>query len=159
MIVFSPNRFIRMHDPNNGGGNMHNSHTAWQTWNYTCTASGYTKRAFKTGSRCQNAKIAFAKLWCLQAAKIWKKSHVTLHTPHFTLLTSHCFLHTPNLTLHTSHCALRTPNLNFTLHTSHFPLLPSHCTIHTAIFTPHTSHCSKPTCNQKNTSAKMEKIC
>ena len=27
MIVFSPNRFIRMHDPNNGGGNMHNSNT------------------------------------------------------------------------------------------------------------------------------------
>ena len=142
MIVFSPNRFIRMHDPNNGGGNMHNSHTAWQTWKYTCTASGYTKRAFKTGSRCQNAKIAFAKLWCLQAAKIWKNSHFTLHTPNFTLLTSHCLLHTPqhfthssHFTLHTSHCALRTPNLNFTLHTSHFSLP-------TASFTLHTSHCT-----------------
>ena len=88
----------------------------------------------------------------------------TLHSPHFTLLTSHCFLHTPNLTLHTSHCALRTPNLNFTLHTSHstlhtshFPLLPSHFTLHTALFTPHTSHCSKPTCNKKTLVPKWRK--
>ena len=108
MIVFSPNRFNHMHDPNNGGGNMHNSHTAWQTWNYTCTASGYTKRAFKTGSRCQNAKIAFAKLWCLQAAKIWKKSHFTLHTPHFTLLTAAFTLQTSHFTLHTALFALQT---------------------------------------------------
>ena len=136
MIVFSPNRFIRTHDPNNGGGNMHNSHTAWQTWNYTCTASGYTKRAFKTGSRCQNAKIAFAKLWCLQAAKIWrKKSHFTLHTSHFSLLTACFTLQTSHFTLHTSHCALRTPNLNFTLHTPHFTLLTCHCFLHTAHFT------------------------
>ena len=94
---------------------------------------------------------------CLQAAKIWKKSHFTLQTPHFTLLISHCFLHTPNLTLHTSHYALRTPNLNFTLHTSHFPLLPSHCTLHTALSTPHTSHCSKPTCNKKTPVPKWRK--
>ena len=73
MIVFSPNRFNHVHDTNNGGGNMHNSRTAWQSWNYTCTTSGYTGRAFKTGSRCQNAKIAFAKLWSLQAGKIRKK--------------------------------------------------------------------------------------
>ena len=51
----------------------HNSHTAWQSWNYTCTASSYTRRALNTGSRCQNAKIAFAKLWSLQAGKIRKK--------------------------------------------------------------------------------------
>ena len=27
----SPNRYNHVRDPNNGGGNMHNSHTAWQS--------------------------------------------------------------------------------------------------------------------------------
>ena len=90
-------------------GTCTNSHTAWQTWNYTCTASGYTKRAFKTGSRCQNAKIAFAKLWWFASSQNLKK--ITLHTSHstlHTLLTAAFTLQTSHFTLHTALFALQT---------------------------------------------------
>ena len=110
-----------------------NSHTAWQTWNYTCTASGYTKRAFKTGSRCQNAKIASARFCCLQAAKIWNK--ITLHTSDSTLHTSHFLLLPSHSKPHTSHFTLRSSHSKVKLHTLHFSLLTSHCFLQAAHFT------------------------
>ena len=85
------------------------------------------KTSFQNRISMPKRKNVFAKLCCLQAATIWKISDFTLHTPHFTLVTSHCFLHTPNLnfTLHTSHFSL--PTASFTLHTSH-------CTLHATHF-------------------------
>ena len=66
-----------------------------------------------------------------------KKSHFTLHTPHFTLLSisllpSHSKPHTSHFTLRSSHSKLK-------LHTPHFTLLTSHCFLHTAHFTLHSS--------------------
>ena len=96
-----------------------------------------------------------------EAAKTCLVEGSSLHTPHFTSLSSHFALHTPHskFTLDTPHCTpyntphftphtpstLYTPHStlytpHFTLHIPHSTLYTPHFTLHTPHFTLHTLH-------------------